>query len=177
MATTYRAVAFAVTAGLALALTACGDGNRGAATPTASETGTPGIIIATPATPFVASTATAPAATHTPTSASATATEPPAGATGIDGSVTLGPTCPVERADSPCPDRPYAARITIWRDGMQVLETRSGDDGRFRALLPPGAYRVVGETEGALPRGSEETVTVVEGRLTPVQIRFDSGIR
>jgi hypothetical protein len=177
MIVTYRPITVALAAALAVALAGCGDGNHGRATPTAAVSGTPAIIIATPATPIAKTTATVPA-TVTPIAPSATATErPPAGETGIDGSVTLGPMCPVERADSPCPDRPYAARITIWRDGTLVLETRSGDDGRFRALLPPGTYRVVGESESALPRGSEETVTVDEGRLTPVQIRFDSGIR
>jgi len=32
------------------------------------------------------------------------------GSSGIRGTVTIGPMCPVERADSPCPPTPYAAK-------------------------------------------------------------------
>lgn len=91
--------------------------------------------------------------------------------------VTIGPTCPVERADSPCPDRPYEARITFWRSGALIAETRSGADGRFRVALLPGTYRVVGESESAIPHAVEETATVAEGRWTALDIRYDSGIR
>ncbi len=180
----HRAASGAVAIVLALALVACGDGIKRGATPAASVSSsptiivaTPATIIATPATPAAESTPTALAATATSMAASATATALASGDTGIDGTVTLGPTCPVERADSPCPDRPYEARITIWRGETKVAETRSGADGRFRVSLPPGVYLVAGESENTLPRGSEETVTVVEGRLTEVRIRFDSGIR
>jgi hypothetical protein len=155
----------------ALALAACGAGSTGRATSTAA----PAVMTAAPGS--------AAASTPTPRAASATATltttsaTPPAGDTGIEGIATLGPTCPVERPDSPCPDRPYEARITIWSGATMVAETRSGVDGRFRVSLPPGDYRVVGEPDGTFPHASEQAVTVVEGRLTPVQIRFDSGIR
>jgi hypothetical protein len=85
--------------------------------------------------------------------------------------------CPVERADSPCPDRPYEARITIWRGNTMEAETRSGADGRFLVLVPAGEYRVVGESGDTFPRGTEATVTVVEGQFSAVELRFDSGIR
>ena len=123
--------------------------------------------------------ATTPAAsaTNTRVPSSPTATPPASGETGIAGIATIGPTCPVERIDSPCPDRPYEARITIWQGDTMVAETRSGSDGRFIVRLSPGEYRVVGESGATFPRGSEVTVTVIEGHVTPVEIRFDSGIR
>jgi len=152
---------------------ACG-GTVADHTPTSTALA-PSPSAAASATPSPAATPS-PVASETP-APSATATPAPAGDTGIDGTVTLGPTCPVERIDSPCPDRPYAARITIWRGGVQVAETRSGDDGRFRIILPPGTYRVVGETAGTFPRGSEVQAVVVVGQMAPVQIRYDSGIR
>ncbi len=58
-----------------------------------------------------------------------------------------------------------------------IAETRSGTDGRFTVLVSPGTYRVVGESGATFPRGTETTVTVVEGQLTPATLRFDSGIR
>ncbi len=131
------------------------------------------------ATAIASAIATTPAAsaTNTPAPSAPTATPPASGETGIAGVVTIGPTCPVERADSPCPDRPYEARITIWQGDTLVAETRSGSDGRFTARLAPGEYRVVGESGDAFPHGSEVTVTVIEGHVATVEIRFDSGIR
>ena len=113
----------------------------------------------------------------TSTPAAPTATPPASGDTGIAGIATVGPTCPVERADSPCPDRPYEARITVWRGTTLVAETRSAPDGRFTVRLAPGTYRVVGESEGTLPRGTETTVTVGAGQMAAATLRFDSGIR
>jgi len=162
-------------------LAACGDDGSSAGTATV------------PASPATAGTATAATGTATRTSATATfvpemtattvatvagsATPPPSGGSGIEGIATIGPTCPVERADSPCPDRPYEARITFWRGGALVAETRSAADGRFRVALPPGTYRVVGESEATIPHAVEQTVTVAEGRWSALDIRYDSGIR
>lgn len=153
---------------------ACGSATRGDATRTASVTvASPSAVATGTRTPVTTVTA-APSRTPAPI---ASATPEPAGDTGIDGMVTLGPMCPVERPESPCPDKPYAARMTIWRGGTKVAETRSSDDGRFRVVLPAGTYRIVGETEGTFPRGSEVEVTVVAGQMTPVQIQYDTGIR
>jgi hypothetical protein len=106
-----------------------------------------------------------------------TVTPSASGETGITGIATVGPTCPVERIDSPCPDRPYEARITIWQGPTLIAETRSGADGHFTVLVPAGEYRVVGESGATFPRGTETTVSVVEGALSTVALRFDSGIR
>ena len=131
------------------------------------------------ATAIASAIATTPAAlaTNTGVPSAPTATPPASGETGIAGVVTIGPTCPVERIDSPCPDRPYEARITIWQGSTLVAETRSGSDGRFMVRLAPGEYRVVGESGATFPHGSQVTVTVIEGHVAPVEIRFDSGIR
>jgi hypothetical protein len=115
-------------------------------------------------------TVPAPPATDTPTPG-------PAGTSGIAGTVTIGPTCPVQRIDSPCPDRPYEAQITIWQGGVKVAETRSAADGKYFVELPPGSYRVVGESPGTLPRGSEQDAVVEARVITAVDLQYDSGIR
>ena len=158
-------------------LVACGttgprDVTMTAAVPSPTVTAAPVTATVAPAPP-----SPTPSETDGSTSATHTATPPPTGDTGIDGIVTIGPTCPVERADSPCPDRPYEARVTIWRNQTMIAEARSGVDGRFTMLLAAGTYRIVGESVSPFPHGAEVTVTVVEGHLTPAQIRFDSGIR
>ena len=139
--------------------------------PAASRTSTP-----RPTPTRSASTATPPAETSTPVPA--TSTPAPAGDSGIEGLVTIGPTCPVQRIDSPCPDRPYEAAVIVL-DGnrRKVAEVRSDADGRFRVLLPPGAYTLSPQSPGILPRAGEQTVTVVPGMLTSVMIQYDSGIR
>ena len=104
---------------------------------------------------------------------------PPPG-TGIQGIVEVGPTCPVERINSPCPPHPLAATIVV-RDGSgaEVLRFNSGSDGRFKVELQPGTYAIVGLTTGSsfLPRPIPTTATVVAGSYTTVNIEYDSGIR
>ena len=139
---------------------------------TASPTATPAFATATPAH----ATATPPTGTVTP--AAATATVPPNGDTGIEGMVTIGPTCPVERIDSPCPDRPYEATIVVLDSGRHlVAEARSDAQGTFRVPLPPGTYTLSPQSLAALPYAAEQTVTVSPGRFASVHIQFDSGIR
>jgi len=105
---------------------------------------------------------------------------PPPTNSGIEGTVTIGPMCPVERPDSPCPDQPYAATIVIEDDqGVEVARAQSGADGRFRVDLPPGRYTLVPQSpNGAqLPYGAEQQVEVRAGEYTHVDVQYDSGIR
>ena len=103
----------------------------------------------------------------------------PAG-TGIQGVVQSGPTCPVERINSPCPPHPLAATIVV-RDagGHEVARTHSGADGHFKLDVAPGTYTVVGLTigSGMLPRPIPTTATVTAGSYTTVNVEYDGGIR
>ena len=172
--------------GMAL-LGACGSGDAPrtpapASTTPAAATSVPGTAVAaTTATPdvTVGDATFVPVATTSPAPVVATAT-PPAprgGASGIRGTVTIGPTCPVVRIDSPCPDRPFEATISIWRGTTKVAETRSAADGSFFVAIAPGTYRVVGESPASLPRGDEQSVTVAAGEEATVHLTYDSGIR
>lgn len=98
---------------------------------------------------------------------------------GIEGVVKIGPMCPVERLDSPCPDRPIRSVVTVARDGESVATTRSGKDGRFRLALPPGTYVVRAIPDGGAPppSGRPVTVEVTAGAFAHVDITLDSGIR
>jgi hypothetical protein len=104
------------------------------------------------------------------------------GSSGITGRAVLGPTCPVEREDTPCPDRPYAGarlRITERGTGDVAATVMAEDDGRFRVPLAPGEYVVDAEpTEGRpLPFAKPVDVTVRPGEFTHVTMSFESGIR
>jgi hypothetical protein len=94
--------------------------------------------------------------------------------------VTLGPTCPVERAEGPPCSRPFTATIRIANtSGAPVASVRSGPDGRTSVCLPPGTYVFVGENPSGqpLPRGERKTVTVQARHAIEVKITFDTGIR
>jgi hypothetical protein len=100
--------------------------------------------------------------------------------TGIQGIVQVGPTCPVERLNSPCPPRPLAATIVV-RDGngAEVTRFHSGADGRFKVALAPGRYTLLGLAVGSsfLPRPIPTSVTVTQGTYVSVTVQYDSGIR
>jgi hypothetical protein len=100
--------------------------------------------------------------------------------TGIQGMVQVGPTCPVERINSPCPPHPLAATIVV-RDGAGAEVTRfnSGADGRFQVDLQPGTYSLTGLTigSGPLPRPIPTSVKVTQGTYATVNVEYDSGIR
>jgi hypothetical protein len=107
------------------------------------------------------------------------ASEPaPTPTSGISGIVLIGPTCPVERPESPCPDRPYEATIlALDADGREVARARSAADGRFRLALAPGAYVLHPESSMTPPTAADQTVDVFADEYTNVSINFDSGIR
>src|SRR6202022_1342512 len=91
--------------------------------------------------------------------------------TGIQGMVQVGPTCPVERINSPCPPHPLAATIVV-RDGTGAEVTRflSGADGRFKVDLRPGTYTLLGLTicSSFLPRPVPTSVTAAQGTYTSI---------
>lgn len=100
-------------------------------------------------------------------------------ASGVEGRVLAGPTCPVESAYSPCPDRPVETEITVVREssGAFVKRGMSDSNGDFRIELPPGRYIVsAGGSSGI--GGSQPVMAVVEeGKFTTIEIQIDTGIR
>jgi hypothetical protein len=99
---------------------------------------------------------------------------------GIRGTVLLGPTCPVETAESPCPDRPLAdVEIRVLRGSDVVATVRSDGEGRFAVALDPGRYEVQAVVEEGGPGMSAKPVDVVvtSGVFNDVNVPVDSGIR
>jgi hypothetical protein len=146
-----------------------------------------------PATPTLVAIVSTSIANHGFPSSSATSTrvpfpQPPQATptsianagSGIEGVVTIGPNCPVVRADVPCPDKPYEAVIVI-KDARnaEVARTRSDQSGKFEVSLPAGRYTVTASspTAGVLPRPASVTVDVARGSFRFVELQLDSGIR
>jgi len=165
----------------ALLAAACSSGGAPAPTRTPAPwmTSTAGTA---PSSPTPGRSATPSGATPTPTAVGAT------GDSGIEGVVLAGPTCPVERIDSPCPDRPVSIPIAVYyfraAQASPLAVVVSDDAGRFRVALPPGRYVLAGApcAPGAgcapLPRlGASPPVDVRPGGYTEVTLTADTGIR
>jgi hypothetical protein len=105
------------------------------------------------------------------------------GATGVRGTVTSGPTCPVETQppDPACAARPVAGAVLVFTDadGAEVARATSAADGTFSVELAPGAYRVTAEpVEGLMGTPEPLNVEVEAGKpMTELQISYDTGIR
>lgn len=100
---------------------------------------------------------------------------------GVRGTVTLGPTCPVERIppDPACADKPYATAIVVYPLGSKTpyIIGNSSADGTFEFPLPSGSYTLAAGGGRTLPRCAEVDVTVVAGTYATTSISCDTGIR
>jgi hypothetical protein len=100
---------------------------------------------------------------------------------GIRGTVTLSPVCPVERIppNPNCAPKPYQTLVAVFRAGDAVHAIafgRSDASGIFSFSLPPGDY-VLGAGESNLPRCDHPSVTVLPGVYASVSVSCDTGIR
>lgn len=97
---------------------------------------------------------------------------------GVAGRVTAGPTCPVERPDEPCADKPVETTVRLLRkDGSVAAAGKSGADGSFRMLAAPGSYRLVADWPSRVGGCGPVEVTVDYGRFSYADVSCDTGIR
>jgi hypothetical protein len=101
----------------------------------------------------------------------------------LTGAVTIGPNCPAENPNDPCPTPPaaYAARKVLVLDsaGTRLLFTVDIDGhGLYLIDLAAGQYTVDLRKSG-LDRSSDvpRKVTITRGGSTRVDISIDTGIR
>lgn len=101
----------------------------------------------------------------------------------IEGTVTIGPNCPVQQPNVPCPTTPeaYAARkVEIYDSGHKtLLRTENIDSqGNYADVLPAGSY-VVDLKKNGIDRSADvpKSVTLAAGASVRVDINIDTGIR
>lgn len=104
----------------------------------------------------------------------------------LEGSMTIGPICPVETypPDPRCKPSPevYASRkVYVWTaNRSRIIATLTPDaNGRFSALLPAGEY-VVDVAHQPGPGGATgvpKTVIITKGQTVSISIDIDTGIR
>jgi hypothetical protein len=88
----------------------------------------------------------------------------------VEVTVTLGPGCPVERDDVPCPSLPLTGSELVATWNQQTVRRDLPDDGRIRLDLDNGTWQITA-TAGM----SCETVTV--SASGSVIVACDTGIR
>jgi len=100
---------------------------------------------------------------------------------GVTGTVTLGPTCPVERvpADPNCAPKPFATSINIVKSGSTaVVKTiQSDSNGLFRVDLDQGSYVLQVKGGISLPKCSDVSVKVTSGQYVVANVYCDTGMR
>ncbi len=96
----------------------------------------------------------------------------------IAGTVTAGPTCPVELANSPCPPGLWTGTVRATASDGKTYDARTDDQGRYRFSLPAGTYEVIPVMEGSGPPTAQQaTVTVTTGGSVHLDLEVDTGIR
>jgi hypothetical protein len=102
--------------------------------------------------------------------------------TGIAGTATAGPVCPVERVppDPSCAPRPVAGAVIVIRDqsGAEIARTQTGADGAFFVAVAPGAYEVDPQpVQGLMGTPGPQPVGVDAGHGVTIAVVYDTGIR
>jgi hypothetical protein len=101
--------------------------------------------------------------------------------TGVGGSVTAGPVCPVETPGDPsCAPKLVngAVLVVTTADGTQVGRLVTDASGLFRAALEPGNYILEPQpVEGLLGTADPIPFTVTDGAQTFLDVGYDTGIR
>jgi len=97
---------------------------------------------------------------------------------GIEGQVLVGPMCPVVQQGQECPDQPFQATLTVInRDGVQIAQFQTDEQGRFSVPLVPGEYILHPESPNGIPFAGDQSFIVETGRFTQMTVHYDSGIR
>ena len=99
--------------------------------------------------------------------------------TGIRGVAMLGPTCPVENAASPCPDRPFHGDVLATATDGSTTRVSTDAQGRFTMDLRAGTYVIVAVSSSGVgpPTPIPQTVQVRSGSYASVSLEVDTGIR
>ena len=124
-----------------------------------------------------------PSASVIPTGSESVTPKPAGPRSVIKGEVTVGPICPVERLDSPCPvpAEAYTSREVILyaADGTTVVQRMHFNaDGAYQFVVPAGNYVLDTPRQGI--GGSKDlpkNLTVKSGETINFDFSIDTGIR
>ncbi len=96
----------------------------------------------------------------------------------LAGQIWIRPPCPAAQAGGACPDQLGQASLTVLdAQGRPVAQLDSGPDGRFAAALAAGTYTLRPEPLPTQAQAPEQTVTLLAGQVTHVNVTYASGLR
>jgi hypothetical protein len=100
----------------------------------------------------------------------------------LAGDVVAGPTCPVERAEDPCPPKAVPDREVdiLGTNGVVVTTATTDSKGHFSVALAPGTYTVtvpIKQGQIGMRQMSDVKANVTAGQVTTVKVELDTGIR
>ena len=107
----------------------------------------------------------------------------PTPSTGVRGTVTAGPTCPVvsDPPDPGCADRPVAGAVIVVTDaaGAQLGRVTTAADGTYTMGLGPGAYTLTPQpANGLLGTATPQDLRLESGDgFATIDFSYDTGIR
>jgi hypothetical protein len=102
---------------------------------------------------------------------------------GVQGRVTLGPTCPVERIppDPNCAPKPYRTTVQVIEmyqaKNSPFTTTETDGNGNYKVALPPGKYALQPVGGSTLPRCETKEIEIKAGQLLTADLSCDTGIR
>jgi hypothetical protein len=100
---------------------------------------------------------------------------------GVGGTVTSGPSCPVQKVgDTACDPKPLAGAVLVVRSaaGAEVARLTTDASGLYRIPLPAGDYSLEPQpVQGLMGTAPSATFTVQAGGLSIVPLSYDTGIR
>lgn len=99
----------------------------------------------------------------------------------VVGRVLSAPSCPVPRADHPCPPQPVVGGSVVAADGRGarhiVASTRTGAGGWFQLSVHAGRYVIRATNARGLATNAQKIVDVASAATIRVRLVVDSGIR
>jgi hypothetical protein len=96
---------------------------------------------------------------------------------GIEGSVTAGPTCPVEMQGSPCPPQVWTGTVRATAADGTEHETLTDAAGHYQLQLAAGTYTVVPVVQDAGPVLAKPVTVTVGDSMQTLDLQVDTGIR
>jgi hypothetical protein len=96
---------------------------------------------------------------------------------GVTGTVTIGPTCPVEIQGSPCPPGVWTGTVRATGADGSTHEVATDGNGRYDLVLAPGTYEIAPVTGSSGPPTATPVMVTVGDSVQQLDLQLDSGIR
>ncbi|MDB5260342.1 MAG: hypothetical protein JWN37_573 [Candidatus Nomurabacteria bacterium] len=99
----------------------------------------------------------------------------------VTGKITIGPNCPVEQPENPCPTTQgeyTSRRVLVYESDKITIKERwkIHPDGTYAIEIEPGTYYIQVNPAG-IGGGEKKKITVEQSSTTTIDFDIDTGIR